>query len=165
MAHATHRTCDSSCPDCLRSWDNRQLHGLLDWRLALDMAELAAGKPLTTSRWFMLAGPLAERFADAYKEALDDDVHVESAGGLVTLRSGRRAVVLGHPLWRIDAAPTSQQGSACLELRERGVKPVLSDVRRLRNRPESIYAELAPWPLARKAPPGEPPFSGTRTPP
>ena len=38
--------CRGSCPDCLRSYDNRWLHPALDWRLALDVAELAAGQDL-----------------------------------------------------------------------------------------------------------------------
>src|SRR5690606_12792673 len=29
--------CSTSCPRCLRSYDNRQYHWALDWRLALDM--------------------------------------------------------------------------------------------------------------------------------
>lgn len=33
-----HATCSASCSDCLRSYDNRRLHGVLDWRLALDLA-------------------------------------------------------------------------------------------------------------------------------
>src|SRR5439155_5485049 len=45
------KDCDASCPDCLRSYDNRQLHSVLDWRLALDVAELATGKTLSLSRW------------------------------------------------------------------------------------------------------------------
>lgn len=33
--------CDTSCNDCLRDFYNMQYHGLLDWRLGLDMARLA----------------------------------------------------------------------------------------------------------------------------
>ena len=33
--------CDTSCNDCLRDFYSMQYHGLLDWRLALDMARLA----------------------------------------------------------------------------------------------------------------------------
>ena len=39
-----HAACASSCLDCLRSYDNRRLHGALDWRLALDMLDLLAGE-------------------------------------------------------------------------------------------------------------------------
>ncbi len=38
---STPPSCDSSCPDCLRSYDNRRLHPYLDWRLALDLAAVA----------------------------------------------------------------------------------------------------------------------------
>ncbi len=36
-----HHTCDTSCNRCLRDFYNLSYHGLLDWRLALDMARLA----------------------------------------------------------------------------------------------------------------------------
>ena len=38
--HATR--CDGSCYDCLRDYSNADLHAVLDWRLALDLSELAA---------------------------------------------------------------------------------------------------------------------------
>ncbi len=34
--------CDGSCYDCLRDYSNADLHAVLDWRLALDLSELAA---------------------------------------------------------------------------------------------------------------------------
>ena len=34
--------CDGSCYDCLRDYSNADLHAVLDWRLALDLCELAA---------------------------------------------------------------------------------------------------------------------------
>jgi DEAD/DEAH box helicase domain-containing protein len=37
--HARH--CDASCNECLRDFYNMQYNGLLDWRLALDMARIA----------------------------------------------------------------------------------------------------------------------------
>ena len=33
--------CNTSCPDCLRSYSNLAYHNLLDWRLGMDMASLA----------------------------------------------------------------------------------------------------------------------------
>ncbi len=35
-------TCDTSCNRCLRDFYNLPYHGLLDWRLALDMAHMVA---------------------------------------------------------------------------------------------------------------------------
>lgn len=34
-------TCDSSCYDCLRDYYNKDVHLLLDWRLGLDLSEIA----------------------------------------------------------------------------------------------------------------------------
>lgn len=39
-----HLACDTSCNKCLRDYSNMSYHGLLDWRLALDMAQIASGK-------------------------------------------------------------------------------------------------------------------------
>ena len=39
--------CDTSCNACLRDYHNLSYHGLLDWRLALDMVRLAASPTAT----------------------------------------------------------------------------------------------------------------------
>jgi DEAD/DEAH box helicase domain-containing protein len=36
-----HQKCTSSCYDCLRDYYNQQYHGMLNWRIALDLASLA----------------------------------------------------------------------------------------------------------------------------
>ena len=41
MAENHNHECDTSCNTCLRDFHNLPYHGLLDWRLALDMARLA----------------------------------------------------------------------------------------------------------------------------
>lgn len=45
--------CDVSCHLCLRDYSNMSYHSLLDWRLALDMARIAAGNLTVdmTSNW------------------------------------------------------------------------------------------------------------------
>ena len=42
MKQAHNHECDTSCNTCLRDFHNLPYHGLLDWRLALDMARIAA---------------------------------------------------------------------------------------------------------------------------
>ncbi len=42
-----HAGCDTSCNLCLRDFYNMPYHGLLDWRLALDMARLAASPSMS----------------------------------------------------------------------------------------------------------------------
>ena len=38
--------CDSACYLCLKNYGNMRSHGILDWRLALDLANVIAGRPL-----------------------------------------------------------------------------------------------------------------------
>jgi DEAD/DEAH box helicase domain-containing protein len=92
--------CDTSCPDCLRSYDNRQLHAALHWRLALDVADLVVGYSLKVERWLPLARLLAASFASGFRDALP--LEVTDAGTLpaVWSPSNRSAIFLAHPLWR-----------------------------------------------------------------
>lgn len=47
MREAHGHECDTSCNACLRDFYNLSYHGLLDWRLALDVARLAASSTAT----------------------------------------------------------------------------------------------------------------------
>lgn len=90
-------TCDRSCPDCLRSYENRPLHPLLDWRLGLDLAELAAGRPLDEQRWIGEASTIARAVADSF------DLRAGSVADLPTLSDGgARTAILCHPMWTAE---------------------------------------------------------------
>ena len=93
------KDCTTSCPDCLRSYDNRRIHGALDWRLALDMAELALGESADWSRWLTRGEVLVRGFISSFGQY---GVEAHPIGGLwvVLHAERRRAVILGHPLWR-----------------------------------------------------------------
>ncbi|HKG38386.1 MAG TPA: DEAD/DEAH box helicase [Conexibacter sp.] len=87
--------CDSSCPDCLRSYDNRRLHPMLDWRLGLDLAELAAGRALHVERWLRYGEQIVLSLARAF------DLEPIPAGSLWATRDAatRRVALFGHPTW------------------------------------------------------------------
>lgn len=109
--------CDRSCPDCIRSYSNRRQHRLLDWRLALDMAELFLGLPLDTSRWLGGAKDQAERFAILCQQ-VQIPAEVRPAGALwaVVSESGK-ALILSHPLWHIrDGLISDTQAEAKYDL-------------------------------------------------
>lgn len=93
-----HAECTSSCLDCLRSYDNRRLHGSLDWRLALDMLDLLAGEPLRESRWFDLGQRTAASIAGTSLMKLEAG---QTSAGVPFVRNAgnARSVLLGHPLW------------------------------------------------------------------
>jgi DEAD/DEAH box helicase domain-containing protein len=134
------RECDASCPDCLRNYDNRRLHPYLDWRLALDVAELAVGRPLTTSRWLDRAPYLTNAFTQAF------ELEQVAAGPLCGARdeeSGRVAF-FGHPLWRLDAAYfTEEQAEAQAATLKSGASESRAfDLLTLARAPQNVFAWL-----------------------
>jgi DEAD/DEAH box helicase domain-containing protein len=104
-----HRQCTDACPDCLRSYDNRQLHWALDWRLGLDVAALANGDSLPLERWLGQGADRALRFVRAYQA--EGTLEVEEVAGLPAImrRDRTKAVLLGHPLWLHNPAFLNEQ--------------------------------------------------------
>jgi len=139
--------CDSSCPDCLRSYDNRLLHSVLDWRLALDLAEVALGQPLSRGRWLDGAPKAAADFVTAYAAA--GQLEAVELGALHGIKSGQtgRVAVLGHPFWRSDNRYwTEEQAEAeDMAIHELGATAVGSfDLYTALHRPDVIFPWLAP---------------------
>lgn len=102
-------SCDGSCIDCVRHYDNGELHSLLDWRLGLDLAHLFADSReeanFDRSYWANSAMKAAERLA----KVLDGGARVDSLNGLPTVRSDDALLaVITHPLWA-DDHPTIQK--------------------------------------------------------
>lgn len=94
--------CDRSCPDCLHNYNNRFRHVLLDWRLALDVAELVLDEPLDTSRWLnnKNATLICNTFIDLCNKSGITDMHLETSQELATVTyGGRFSFILSHPLW------------------------------------------------------------------
>ena len=137
------QTCMPSCPDCLRSWDNRRHHSALDWRLALDMLDLAAGEPLDLERWFSLG---RRRGADLQSQYPGELLLDERAGVPVLVGTGHlagKAILLGHPLWWRDGHhATEEQAEALLELKDAGCAVVQSDPFELQLSPARVLVRL-----------------------
>ncbi len=143
-----HALCDRSCPDCLRNYNNRFLHAALDWRLALDVAELVLGHPLETDRWLGNATKIAKRFVDLCDRERGS-VFAERADSLyaVTRRKPGLSLVLSHPLWY-----TTKEGPA--HDRQHDAKAVLRanhgsdhevvfvDIREFANSPQSHVVKM-----------------------
>ena len=92
------RDCDSSCYDCLRDFQNANLHGILDWRLGLDLARLAlddsAVPSLRTPYWTDIVRRSAHNLA-----RLRHGTAQVQAGLWVVEVDGHLDLVLHHPLW------------------------------------------------------------------
>jgi DEAD/DEAH box helicase domain-containing protein len=127
--------CDTSCPDCLRSYDNSRRHALLDWRLALDMMELSTGEPLTLSRSL----PPNETWLEAAANALGGSTADRIEDVPAITREGR-CVLLVHPLWRMDEAYfTDEQAAAFAEAEDRFKSVSIADIRGFRRNPLSVW--------------------------
>lgn len=138
------RECTQSCPVCLRSYDNRYLHPVLDWRLALDVLDLVRGEELVIDRWLSLGRDMARHFADAFSFE-GDLAAVELDGGLhgITSSTTGRGVLLGHPLWSHEEAWfIREQALAAQALRSRASKGRAFDLYMMSRKPHLIYTWL-----------------------
>jgi ATP-dependent helicase YprA (DUF1998 family) len=104
--------CDTSCNRCLRDFYNLPYHGVLDWRLGLEMARLArdAGTPLDLeSMWGSQQNPWLRLFdgpATPITASLGQlgYAYAGKIAGLRAYASPNRQIVrlLVHPLWAPD---------------------------------------------------------------
>lgn len=141
-AHSS--SCDRSCPDCLRNYGNRFAHGLLDWRLALDLAEVALGRELELARW--IPGPDTPPIRAFVKlcEQVGRPVSIEVHAGLACISREDSVLILGHPLWHVkEGAVQPQQNEAKLSARAShgDCKVTFVDVRDFASRP-ATYLRL-----------------------
>lgn len=101
------RTCDSSCYDCLRRYRNMVFHGLLDWRLGLNLLRILQNNSFDCGLtgqfavpdlqdWNTQAVTLRDQFCEAF------DCETRTFGRLPGFERGRRRGIVVHPLWNID---------------------------------------------------------------
>ena len=137
--HGTeHTECDASCPDCLRSYSNRMTHHLLDWRLALDVAELVLNGVMDSRRWLENAQDTANWFQQI---CADNDLPIEviEASELLAITYEGNALILSHPLWHPKIKNDVQQ-QAEFDLAEYHTDFV--DIRILRQHPQKFIKRL-----------------------
>jgi hypothetical protein len=103
------RTCTTGCYKCLHRYGNQPYHGLLDWRLGLDVIQLlldpgyVAGLDGDFSAPGVSTWPsLARRLAEDACRLVSGELQVLDGIPLVGLGKGRWAAVV-HPLWDHDA--------------------------------------------------------------
>lgn len=141
--HAT--ACTSSCPGCLRNYENRFNHWALDWRLGLDVVDLVLGRRLDLSHWTTRTAALMQSFVDGYGPHLRIEQHVVNGlPALISSENQGAAVVIGHPLWRHeDAHWNANVRRAVTELRGRGLSNVtVSDTYVLDRTPVKLFNAL-----------------------
>ena len=137
--------CTSSCPGCLRNYENRFQHWALDWRLGLDVVDLALGREVELAFWRDRINDATRAFEDGYGSHFGAN-HSE-VNGLTTLFSADKAgsaVIIGHPLWRHDEPNWNAQMRAAInELKVRGVRSIrVSDAFELDRTPMILFRHL-----------------------
>lgn len=99
LVSETHEDCTGSCYDCLRDYYNQNHHSLLNWRLALDLAQLAsnASVDLDFSQFYWkeyFTKHLKSLVSKKYNSALD-----ETGGYFFFIKDGQKTLIT-HPFWR-----------------------------------------------------------------
>ena len=106
-----HLGCDTSCNHCLRDYYNMPYHGLLDWRLAMEMARIATDP----SARFDLATPMSKVRDNPWRSLFEgsdapitrtlkqfgfDRLEYGQAPVYVSTNPRRKRILIGsHPLW------------------------------------------------------------------
>ena len=110
------QTCDTSCNNCLRDYSNLAYHGLLDWRLALDMARLLRDARAPVD----LQSPWGEEQENPWRRLVEQVLPplLENLGfqqvsqdfllPVWTGNRGREVRIVRHPIWT-DEHPIWQQ--------------------------------------------------------
>jgi Lhr-like helicase len=130
--------CDSACYDCLRDYRNMAFHGILDWRLALDLIDILRGRPFDPGkRWGDLSRISVAQFADGFGFQ-----HVQ-VGGLPGAVLDQTCVVAVHTLEDEEPASTSERvAEAILAGEANGLEIHLHDTFNLLRRPAWVYSKL-----------------------
>lgn len=114
--------CDSACYDCLLSYRNRPLHGLLDWRIGCDLLEVMRDPSFccgldndfsapSLSGWIGRASKLRDAICSAFPASIEP-LSGEGLPGFRSTGSGKSYLV-SHPLWASIQPPDSLVAKAC----------------------------------------------------
>ena len=142
---SNHSGCDTSCPDCLRTYTNRSSHQLLDWRLALDMTSLVLGRQLDHSTWIQKSIVGAEALVQSGMGLPIEMEIIKNQYPVLINRTNQKAVLIGHPLWpqRDSVGGQISQGFLAEVKFKFGIpNPDLSDFFQLVRNPYSVISNL-----------------------
>ncbi|WML48486.1 DEAD/DEAH box helicase [Neobacillus sp. PS3-34] len=96
--------CDSSCYECLRTYENRGYHALLDWRLAIEIAAIYKDEnfiPRIDQKWLpQVEKSLSNLEKDYYLEGVKQQWYAGIPA--ISLPIIRKIIIFGHPLWNKD---------------------------------------------------------------
>ena len=141
------KICDSSCQDCLRNYNNRFIHSDLDWRLALDVAEIVLGIPINKERWLSRAQDISEIFVK-YCENIGNKVELHRFNSLFGLvkEDHSYGIILGHPLWHTAEGLAQEEQKEALDALKgdfhMGISHDFVDIRQFYKEPAKFLSRM-----------------------
>ena len=125
---ASHSTCDSACPDCIRDYTNLSYHSLLDWRLGRDLLKILLEGQLDLSIWQQTEAKLAIAFCQNFKFKL---IQLSGKMSAIFIEPHNRMLIVKHPYEETAANPdqsgitmTSRCDEAYVEVQDLGAQSV-----------------------------------------
>ena len=112
-------TCDCSCYDCLRDYYNQKYHEMLDWRLGLDLAQIAANNSYVPSimdksgYWYKL---LLSRI-EALKGQDGEEINIYPQAESVIIKINNETIILAHPFWSMQKISNLSKQYGCPDAR------------------------------------------------
>jgi ATP-dependent helicase YprA (DUF1998 family) len=95
--------CDSSCYECLRTYENMGYHGILDWRLGLDVAQLLKNPnyiPKIDDKWLNLVTISLKNIVENY-EGIEECWYSGVPGVKLPFPGQEVTILFGHPFWNV----------------------------------------------------------------
>ena len=112
-------TCDCSCYDCLRDYYNQKYHEMLDWRLGLDLAQIAANDSYVPSimdksgYWYNLLHSRVEALKGQDTEEIKFYPHNET----FIIKINNETIILAHPFWSMQKISNLSTQYGCPDAR------------------------------------------------
>ncbi|MDA7681782.1 DEAD/DEAH box helicase [Verrucomicrobiales bacterium] len=141
--------CDGACYKCLKEYKNRSIHGLLDWKLGLDLLQILIDENCDL-------GLNHEISRDAYEEQVAlvnqlvkafDDAETLDGLGLPAFKRGNEAYILVHPYWSSEPPTDSVLGKALNKAQNNNFSKIrIVDIFNLKRRMAWCWANLDDFP-------------------
>jgi hypothetical protein len=138
------KICDSACYDCLLDYRNMPYHGLLDWRLALDMVDLLRERQPPDERWTSVRDTALSKFSGANLGFSEE----RTQEGVPYAADSKLAVLPIHPLLSSDERNSSEAVAEAVDsLAAEGLDVYVTDYFNLLRRPAWVYQQALAVPL------------------
>ncbi len=90
--------CESSCHKCLRNYENRFHHSILNWRLAFDLLSLLANREFPANNFYPYWSFILEKYLPTRLEQFTKSVvEIDHVLGRLVYLSGNKVLVPWHP--------------------------------------------------------------------